>query len=74
MDEELQYINKWTDGGHFTNEDLGRIYERASLIYMQKGETLSYYRYLGYALYYLERSTEKDYTINVYLDLANFFL
>ena len=74
MDEELQYINKWTDGGHFTNEDLGRLYERASLIYMQKGETLSYYRYLGYALYYLERSTEKDYTINVYLDLANFFL
>ncbi len=74
MDEDLENINNWIDRGHFYNEDLGRLYERASLIYMQKGEILPYYRYLGYALYYLERSPEKDYTINVYLDLANFFL
>lgn len=74
MDEDVKYINHWISTGHFTNEDLGRLYERASLIYMQKGDTMSYYRYLGYALYYLERSSEQDYTINVYLDLANFFL
>ena len=74
MDEDLKSINEWIDRGHFYNEDLGRLYERASLIYMQKGEILPYYRYLGYALYYLERSQEKDYTVNVYLDLANFFL
>ena len=74
MDEDLQNINDWIDRGHFYNEDLGRLYERASPIYMQKGEILPYYRYLGYALYYLEQSPEKDYTINAYLDLANFFL
>ena len=74
MDADLEYINNWISKGHLSNEDLGRLYERASLIYMQKGETMSYYRNLGYALYYLERSSEKDYTINVYLDLANFFL
>ncbi len=74
MDEDLEYINDWIGRGHFYNEDLGHLYERASLIYLQKGESLLYFRYLGYALYYLERSPEKDYTINVYLDLANFFL
>lgn len=74
MDSDLEYINNWINSGNFYNEDIGRLYERASLIYMQKGETMSYYRYLGYALYYLEDSDEKDYTINVYLDLANFFL
>ena len=74
MDEDLARINDWIDHGHFYNEDLGRLYERASLIYLQKGEVMPYYKYLGYALYYLERSSERDYTINIYLDLANFFL
>ena len=74
LDDELNYINELIDTGHYLNEDKGRLYERASLIYMQKGETMTYYRYLGYALYYLERSDDKDYTINIYLDLANFFL
>ena len=74
MDDELSQILDWIDTGHFYNGDLGRLYERASLIYMQKGETMSYYRYLGYALFYLEQSDDKDYTVNIYLDLANFFL
>ena len=74
LDAELDYLNNLIDSGHYFNEDIGRLYERASLIYMQKGETMTYYRYLGYALYYLERSNDKDYTINIYLDLANFFL
>ncbi len=74
MDSDLEYINNWISTDYFENEDLGRLYERASLIYMQKGEIMPYYRYLGYAIYYLERSPEKDYTVNVYLDLANFFL
>lgn len=74
MDSDLEYVNNWINSGSFYNEDIGRLYERASLIYLQKGETMSYYRYLGYALYYLEGSNERDYTINVYLDLTNFFL
>lgn len=74
LDDELNYINELLDTRHYSNEDKGRLYERASLIYMQKGETMTYYRYLGYALYYLERSDDKDYTVNIYLDIANFFL
>ncbi|WP_408071833.1 GGDEF domain-containing protein [Butyrivibrio sp. JL13D10] len=74
MDDELSAILGMIDKGNLDNADLGRLYERASLIYMQNGEIMSYYRYLGYALYFLERSNDKDYAINVYLDLANFFL
>ncbi len=72
LELEADYINNWLESGHFTNADTGRLYERASLIYMQLGENMTYYRYLGYALYYLEQSSEKDYTVNIYLDLANF--
>ncbi len=68
------YINKWLESSYFSNEDKGRLYERASLIYMQLGLDMTYYRYLGYALYYLEHSSDKDYTVNIYLDLANFHL
>ena len=74
LDSQLKEINKLINTGHFYNEDLGLLYERASLIYLQKGETMNYYKYLGYALHYLEGSEEKDYTINIYLDIANFFL
>ncbi|SFN95860.1 hypothetical protein SAMN04487831_105152 [Pseudobutyrivibrio sp. UC1225] len=71
MDDELSQILDWIDSGHFYNGDLGRLYERASLIYMQKGEPMSYYRYLGYALFYLEQSDDKDYTVNIYLDQSH---
>lgn len=74
IDVELEEINKLISEQAFFNADLGRLYERAALIYMEKGETMTYYRHLGYALYYLERSDEKDHTINIYLDIANFFL
>ncbi len=74
MDAEIEEISEWTTKKNLTNADRGRLYERLSLIYMQKGETMTYYRNLGYALYYLERSEDTDYTINIYLDLANFFL
>ncbi len=40
MDSDLEYINNWISTGHFENEDLGRLYERASLIYMQKDEVM----------------------------------
>lgn len=74
LEEEVETINDWIDNKHLFNGDMGRLYERASLIYSQLGEDLSYYRYLGYALYYLENSDEKAYTVNVYLDLANFYI
>ena len=73
LDEQLDLVLEWIDSKHLSNEDLGRLYERASLIYQQQGAEMTYYRYLGYALYYLEHSSNKDYTINIYLDLANFY-
>ncbi len=73
LDEQLDLVLEWIDSKHLSNEDLGRLYERASLIYQQQGAEMTYYRFLGYALYYLEHSNDKDYTINIYLDLANFY-
>lgn len=73
LDEQLDMILQWIDEKHLTYEDRGRLYERASLIYQQKGAEMTYYRYLGYALFYLEHSSDKDYTVNIYLDLANFY-
>ena len=70
----LEEINTMLDNGNLTNDDMGRLYERAGIIYFNNGESATYYKYLGYAIYYLERSDEVDYTINVYLDLANFYL
>ena len=74
LEDSAKYINNWLERSYFSNEDKGRLYERASLIYMQLGKDMTYYRYLGYALYYLEQSNDKDYTVNIYLDLANFHL
>lgn len=74
LESSEKYINKWLESSFLSNEDKGRLYERASLIYFQLGKDMTYYRYLGYALYYLERSPDKDFTINIYLDLANFHL
>ena len=74
LDEQLSLTLDWIENRHLSNGDKGRLYERASLIYQQRGEEMTYYRYLGYALYYLEQSDEKDYTVNIYLDLANFYL
>ena len=74
LNEQLELIQEWIDTKHLSNEDLGHLYERASLIYQQQGAEMTYYRYLGYALYYLENSDDKNYTVNIYLDLANFYI
>ena len=74
MDEQLSMALDWFEHRHLFNGDKGRICERISLIYQVKGDEMAYYRYLGYALYYLEQSDDKDYTVNIYLDLANFYI
>ncbi|WP_051195086.1 GGDEF domain-containing protein [Pseudobutyrivibrio ruminis] len=73
MDEQLATINDMIKNKHLYNNDAGRLCERASLIYLQKGDSISYYKYLGYALYFLKDSQD-DKTVNIYLDLANFYL
>ena len=70
----LKDINALINSGKLSPEDMGRLYEKAGIIYMSSGETTTYYKYLGYALYYLKNSSETDFTINVYLDLANFYI
>ena len=74
MDENLEDITTLTKSRSLTPEDAGELYERAALIYFSKGDTVNYFQNLGYALYYLKQSDDYDHTINVYLDLANFFL
>ena len=74
MDENLEEINKLTKARSLNPADAGELYERAALIYYNKGDTVNYFQNLGYALYYLKQSDDYDHTINVYLDLANFFL
>jgi len=74
LDEQLKLVLEWIDKKHLSKEDWGRLYERAALIYQQQGADMTYYRYLGYALYFLENSDDKDYTVNIYLDLANLYL
>ena len=73
MDEQLNTINDLLKNKPLFDNDAGRLYERAGLIYLQEGDSISYYKNLGYALYYLDGSND-DFTINIYLDLANFYL
>ena len=69
LEDEVENIDAMISKGVYNETDLGLLYEQAGLIYNQLGEEMTYYRYLGYALYYLEQSDEKDYTVNIYLDL-----
>lgn len=73
MDEQLNTINDLLKNKPLFDNDAGRLYERAGLIYLQEGDSITYYKNLGYALYYLDGSND-DFTINIYLDLANFYL
>lgn len=74
LDEQLSLALEWLEHRHLSDSDKGRLCERISLIYHARGDELDYYKYLGYALYYLKQSGEKDYSVNIYLDLANFYL
>ncbi len=73
-DQILEEINNLLVNEHLSDEDKGRLYERAGIIYFNQGETTTYFKNLGYTLYFLENSEEYDFSINVYLDLANFYL
>lgn len=74
IDQQLNEINTLTHSRSITPEDAGMLHERAALFYFNKGDTVNYFQNMGYALYYLKQGNDKDHTINVYLDLANFFL
>ena len=73
MDEQLATLEDIAKHGQLFKDDAGVLYERTALIYLQKGDNISYYKNLGYALYYLNGSDD-DVAVNIYLDLANFYL
>ena len=73
MDEQLVALEDIARHDQLFKDDAGMLYERTALIYLQKGDTISYYKNLGYALYYLNESDD-DVAVNIYLDLANFYL
>ena len=73
MDEQLVTLEDIARHNQLFKDDAGMLYERIALIYLQKGDNISYYKNLGYALYYLNESDD-DVAVNIYLDLANFYL
>lgn len=73
MDEQLATLEDIARHDQLFKDDAGMLYERIALIYLQKGDNISYYKNLGYALYYLNESDD-DVAVNIYLDLANFYL
>ena len=74
IDKQLEEIKALLETEDLTIEDMGRLYERASLIYLNKKMRSDYFKNISTALYYLKQSDDTDYTINIYLDLANFYL
>ncbi len=74
LDEQMDTIQSLINTELLYDEDMGHMYERACEIYSIWGDDVSYYRYLGYALYYLEKADEKSTRVNIYLNLANFYI
>ncbi len=74
LTKELAMIDDFLDERYLNNEDIGRLYERKSNIYKFQNDYANYARSIGYALYYLENSDDIDYTANILLDLAMFYL
>ena len=59
---------------YITDYDKGHLYERIAQIYKFKEDTLSFYHTLGNALYYLNKSEDKSIAVNIYEDIANYYL
>ncbi len=59
---------------HISNSDKGHVYERMAQIYNFKGDTLDFYHTMGNALYYLDKSGNADIAVNIYEDIANYYL
>jgi diguanylate cyclase (GGDEF)-like protein len=59
---------------YITDYDKGHLYERIAQIHKFKGDTISFYHTLGNALYYLNKSEDKSIAVNIYEDIANYYL
>ena len=59
---------------HISDSDKGHVYERMAQIYNFKDETINFYHTMGNALYYLDKSGNKDLAVNIYEDIANYYV
>ena len=73
-DSYLEQISALIELPHVSDSDKGHLYERMAQIYKFKGDTLSFYHTMGNALYYLEKGGNRSIAVNIYEDIANYYI
>ena len=73
-DLQLAKILRMISLKHISDSDKGHLYERAAQIYKFQGDTLNFYHTMGCALYYLELSGNDSVAVNIYEDIANYYV
>lgn len=73
-DTYLEQISALIELPHVSDSDKGHLYERMAQIYKFKGDTLSFYHTMGNALYYLEKGGNRSIAVNIYEDIANYYI
>lgn len=73
-DKYINDMNQLLELPYITDYDKGHLYERIAQINKFKGDTISFYHSLGNALYYLNKSEDKSIAVNIYEDIANYYL
>ena len=73
-DQYIYDITQLIELPYITDYDKGHLYERMAQIHKFRGDTISFYHTLGNALYYLNKSEDTSIAVNIYLDIANYYL
>ena len=73
-DKYLEELNELLLLPRISDADKGHVYERMAQLYKFKGDTLSFYHTMGNALYYLERGGNRSVAVNIYEDIANYYI
>lgn len=73
-EEEIQVLSELSAMPYVSDSDRGHVYERLAQIYKFKDDTLSFYHTMGSALYYLEKSENTSIAVNIYEDIANYYI
>ncbi|MCR5000643.1 MAG: GGDEF domain-containing protein [Lachnospiraceae bacterium] len=74
FDAYIEQINELIGLPHISDSDKGHLYERKAQIYKFRGDTLNFYHTMGNALYYLEKGGNKSIAVNIYEDIANYYI
>ncbi len=73
-DAYLEQLNELIVLPHISDSDKGHVYERMAQIYKFRNDTLSFYHTMGNALYYLEKGSNRSIAVNIYEDIANYYI